>query len=426
LANKTLTSAAVERLKPPHTGQVDHFDQGYPGLALRMSYGGRKTFVYFYRLGGRLRRMSLGTYPAIGLAEAREAWRKARADVQAGRDPVDHGGERDGATDFQGVFEEWLKRDQAGNRSVNVVRRSIERDVLPHWRNRQITDIGRRDVLDVIDAIADRGAPIMARRTHARLHRLFKWAVGRGIIPTNPLADLPKPGEEIRRDRVLSDDELVAVWKAAEQIGWPYGAAVRLLILTGARREEIGQLRWSEIDGDTNFELHSTTAQRYMAMARYRNQHGVLDFTTISLDAHRTKNGEPHHLPLSSPALTLLDQAPRIAGCDFVFTSSGKTHIAAWALAKAKLDQVSQVTAWRIHDLRRTAATGLQKLGTPLQVTEAILGHTAGSRAGVVGIYQRYDYANEKRAALEAWGAHVMALVEGRTANVVAINAGQS
>jgi integrase len=392
--NRTLTNAAVERLKPPASRQVDRFDRGYPGFCLRVSYGGRKTWVFFYRLGGRLRRMTLGTYPAIGLAEAREAWRKARADVQAGRDPLEHRG--DGATDFQSVFEEWLKRDQSANRSVNIVRRSLERDVLAHWQHRQITDIKRRDVLNVLDAIVDRGAPVSARRIHSHLHRLFGWAVGRGIIEVNPLANVPKPGQETPRDRVLTDAELVKVWQAAEQIGWPFGRAVQLLILTGARREEIGRLRWSEIDSDT-----------------------------IKLNGSRTKNGDPHDIPLSSPALTLLGEAPRIVGSDFVFSVTGKTPIAGWAPVKAKLDQVSQVTSWRIHDLRRTAATGLQKLRTPLQVTEAILGHTAGSRAGVIGIYQRHDYANEKRAALEAWGAHVMALVEGRThtATVVAINA---
>jgi integrase len=385
LAKRALTDAAVQRLKPPASGQVDCFDQGYPGLALRMSYGGGKTFVYFYRLGGRLRRLTLGTYPAITLAEAREAWRKARHDVQAGRDPARIRSAGNGTTDFQGVFEEWLKRDQPNKRSVGVVRQQIERDVFPYWQHRQIADINRRDILDVIDAIVDRGAPISARRIQARLHRLFRWAVGRGIIETNPLADLPRPGEDKRRDRVLKDDELIRVWNGAEQLGWPYGPAFQLLILTGARREEIGKLRWCEIvDG------------------------------AIALDGDRTKNGEPHKIPLSTAAGTVIAQLPRIAGSEFVFTFSGHVPLSGWSQAKRQLDDLATVTNWVTHDLRRTCATGLQKLGTPLQVTEAILGHTAGSRAGVIGIYQRHDYANEKRAALEAWGAHVLALVEGR------------
>src|SRR4029077_10470239 len=193
------------------------------------------------------------------------------------------------------------------------------------------------------------------------------------------------PGSETKRDRVLADGEVIAVWGAAGKIGWPCGPAFRLLVLTGARREEIGQLRWSEIVGDA-----------------------------INLEGARTKNGERHIIPLSPPALTLLDQLPRIADSDFVFTISGKSPLARWSGPKANLDDLAGVDAWRTHDLRRTTATGLQRLGVPLQVTEAILGHTAGSRAGVVGIYQRHDYAAEKRSALESWGAHVTDLVEGR------------
>jgi integrase len=317
------------------------------------------------------------------LAEARDAWREARQEVAKGRDPARKDGKA--ATDFRGVFEEWLLRDQGENRSKALVARKLEKDVLPFWQHRPISDIGRRDALDVIDRIADRGAVITARRVHAHLHRLFKWAVGRGIIDFNPLASVPKPGSETKRDRVLSDEELVAVWKAADEIGHPYGSIIKLLILTGCRREEIGQLKWSEIDGDK-----------------------------IVLGGQRTKNGEAHIIPLSAPACAIIEDLPRIAGCEFVITHNGVKPVAAWGRAKALIDAIANIAPWVVHDLRRTTATGLQKLGTPLQVTEAVLGHTGGSRAGVVGIYQRHDYANEKRTALEVWGAHVMALVEGR------------
>jgi integrase len=396
LAKSALTAASVERIKPPAKGQKDIFDRGYPGLALRVSYGGRKSFVYFYRLGGKLRRLTLGMFRPLAHGEtepeaklgnpitlkgARDLWRAARQDAQAGRDPSNRRAGV-GSTNFKGVFEEWMKRDQSNNRSQAVVRRNIERDVLPFWDGRQIGDIGRRDILDVIDAVVDRGSPVMARRLYASLHRLFKWAVGRGIIELNPVANLPKPGREIRRDRVLTDDETVAVWNAAPRLGWPHGDVVRLLLLTGARREEIGGLRWSEID-----------------------------VATIKLKGERTKNGDARDIPLSRAGIAILEAGPRIAGSEFVF---GAKPVKAWPKAKVRLDELSGVTSWRIHDLRRTAATGLQKLGTPLQVTEAILGHTAGSRAGVVGVYQRHDYADEKRAALEAWGAHVVSLVEGK------------
>jgi integrase len=247
LVKRSLTDATVKRIKPPAEGQLDVFDQGFPGLALRLSYGGRKSFVYFYKVGGRLRRMSLGTYPAISLAQAREAWREARQDAQAGRDPASVRKRQKGATDFTSVAEEWLRRDQGKNRSRAAVERLLAKDVLPVWSHRPISEIGRRDVLDVIDSVVDRGSPITARRLHAHLHRLFKWSVGRGIIAINPMMDLPKPGAETKRDRVLTDKELVAVWNAAAIMGWPFGDAVRLLILTGARRQAIAGLRWSEI-----------------------------------------------------------------------------------------------------------------------------------------------------------------------------------
>jgi integrase len=172
---------------------------------------------------------------------------------------------------------------------------------------------------------------------------------------------------------------LAKVWNAAKAPN--FGAATRLLILTGARREEITKLRWSEIDGDT-----------------------------IKLEGDRTKKGAPHIIPLCAAALAVLDGVPHIAGSDFVFTASGSKPIKGWPRHKVQLDAESGVADWVIHDLRRTVATGLQKLGVTLQVVESVLGHVSGSRSGVVGIYQRHDFADEKRAALDAWGAHVMTL----------------
>jgi integrase len=196
------------------------------------------------------------------------------------------------------------------------------------------------------------------------------------------MLDVERPGGEVRRDRVLTDSELVAVWSAAEQMGWPYGHAIRLLILTAARREEIWQLRWDEIHGDE-----------------------------IRLPGPRTKTGhktgQMHIIPISSAALRLLQSVPRFASSDYVFGSS-KPAAGNWAYAKRRLDAIAQIAPWRIHDLRRTTATGLERLGTPLQVTEAILGHVSGSKSGIVGIYQRHSFAAEKRAALEKWGEQVM------------------
>jgi integrase len=373
MPSRAFTAASVERTKPPAKGQVDHFDKGFPGLALRVSYGGGKTWTYFYRAAGRLRRLKLGTYPGMTLAEAREAWRAARKETAAGRDPAAQRPSLAVAT----VAQEWLEKDQAKNRSHRAIERIVERLILPAWQHRSIAEIGRRDVLDLIESVS---APMMARRTFSAIHRMLNWCVRRGIIEHNPASNIDRPGVAVSRERVLNDRELVAVWNAAEQLGWPHGAAVKLLALTGARRSEIWELRWDEIEDGL-----------------------------IRLSGLRTKNGEPHTIPLSTPAISIVEAIPRIAGSDYVFAA--RKPSSNWSNAKADIDAQAKIAPWRMHDLRRTVATGLQKLGTGLQTIEAVLGHTSGSRAGIVGVYQRHSFDAEKRAALEAWGAHVMGLV---------------
>ena len=382
MPRRALTAAAVDRIKPPNKGQVEIFDRGYPGLALRVSYGGGKAWAMFYRRGGKLRRLTLGLYPAMGLAEAREAWRETRKLVARGQDPAQRTA-KTGDT-LANVVEDWLKRDKrkAKASSLYQTRSAINRDVLPVWNGRLITSVSKRDVIELLDGIIDRGAPGKARSVHAHLHRMFKWAVGREIITVSPMDGLECPVTANRRDRVLSDDELAKVWRAAD-VG-PFGDILKLLILTGARREEITQLRWAEVVGDT-----------------------------ISLPGERTKTGEARLIPLSAPAMALLSGVPR-NGSDFVFSADGKKPVNGWSRAKRRLDAATGINQpWVIHDIRRTVANGCQKLGVTLQTVEAILGHTGGSRGGIVKVYQTHDYAAEKRAALEAWGAHVAALVEG-------------
>ena len=399
MAKIKITNAVLERLKPPAAGQVDYFDSAYPGLTLRITAKGVKSWTYFGRVHGKIKRATLGRYPDLSLAKAR---RKAGETADAMRQGIDPAAakraQRAAVRDnFEGVLTEWLKRDQAENRSHAEVKRLIECETLPAWRGRLMSNITRRDVLDCIDAVVDRGSPIMARRLHAHLHRLFRWSVGRGIITANPMEGMEKPGSETQRDRVLSDAELASVWRAAEKVGWPFGPVVRLLILTGARRQEIAGLRWEEIFGDK-----------------------------IELSGSRTKVGEAHTIPLSTVALDLIATLPRIGNSAYLFTTSGKTPVSGWTRSKELLDKAiiefndgRALSDWRLHDLRRTVATGLQRLGVGLQVTEAVLGHVGGSRAGIVGVYQRHEYAEEKKAALEAWGRFVQDMLTGVPAKVM-------
>jgi integrase len=384
---RALTALSVQRLKPPRKGQIDVFDKGYPGLALRISYGGKKTWYSFYTdIAGKVHRLKLGSYsdhPFLGLAEAREAWRETRGAVARGIDPARAQQSDTAAMGFPPVVAEWLKRDQAENKasSLYAVQRVIENDLLPAWRHRRIDQIGKRDVLDLLDGIVDRGAPSMARRVYAHLGCFFKWCLSRDIITVNPMASIPRPSSGAARERVLSAEELAAIYRGAEQLG-PAGTVIRLLALTGARLNEIAQLRWPELNG-----------------------------VAINLPGDRTKNGRPHLIPLSAPAKALLDTMVPIQDCDFVFTVGGRKPVSGWSGNKALLDKVSGVTDWRVHDLRRTCATGMAELGVEPHIVEAVLNHVSGHKAGVAGVYNKAAYAAEKAAALELWGAHVMDLV---------------
>jgi integrase len=333
----------------------------------------------------------------MSLAAAREAWRLAREDIAAGRDPSPKPIAPKPATIFDDVFADWLKRDQAKNRSAKETEQKLRKDVLPFLTGREITDIGLRDCLNAIDPIVDRGAVVQACRVQANLRRLFAWAKGRGIVDKNPLDDVPLPGKAKSRERVLDHDELVKVWNAAGKVGLHRGAAIRLLILTGARRSEIGLLRRDEIrDELLDPEKNDGRTAR-----------------VISLSGDRTKNGEQHLIPLSTAAQSIIDSLPQIGDEGSVFTTR-RGPLKNWHEVKRDIDALVDIPHWTIHDLRRSVATGLQKLGVALTVTEACLGHSSGSRSGIVKVYQRHQYLPEKLAALESWGAKVMGLVEGR------------
>jgi integrase len=220
----------------------------------------------------------------------------------------------------------------------------------------------------------------------------------RGSAPTNPFAELPMSSSNTKRERVLSDQEAGAIWRAAGEAPLPFGAIVRLLMLTGQRREEVAGMTWVELSED---------------------------LATWTIPATRTKNGIPHLVPLSQPAREILNarrsdktgddqDAHQCAEPALVFPGERGTPFSGWSKAKSALDTASGVSGWWLHDLRRTLATGLQRLGVRLEATEAALNHLSGSRAGIVGIYQRHDWAEEKRAALDAWSAHLLAASEGR------------
>jgi integrase len=394
-----MTAASLARLKPPAAGQVDFFDHSYPGLALRVSAGDVRSWTYFGRVHGKLKRATLGRFPAMSLAQARRKAGEIAEAMAAGIDPAAAKREmRLNRDDVASVVEQWLVRDQARNRSAKHVRQALQRHVLPRWRGRPIASVSRRDVLDLTDDVGDTAGPAAARNIHALLHRLFRWAAQREIVPASPMADLSLPGRAVSRDRVLEDAELATIWKAAAGIMWPFESIFQLLILTGARRDEIGSLRWSEIAGDT-----------------------------IRIPRERSKNFELRPIPINAPAAEIIKALPRFVRSDFVFSTTGTTAVSGWSRAKAALDAAATdindgmpLAPWRTHDMRRSVATGLQRLGISLQAIEAVLGHVTGSRSGIVGTYQRYAFEPEARAALAAWGEHIQRIVSAGAASQTA------
>jgi len=415
MPTRKLTDLFVERAKSPARGRVEYFDAAFPGLALRVTENGGKSWCAFYRLKGRLRRFTIGRYPAIKPAQARREAAAALERVRGGVDPAEEKRAqremRTPETDtFGAVALDYLERHHRKNSRKSTyleAKRDIERNVLPKWRGRPIASISRREVLDLIDAIIARGAEVQANRTLARLRALFNWAVEKDRVATSPVARMKLPTQEQARDRVLSDDELRWLWQASDEIGWPFGPLVKLLLLTAQRRDEVAGMEWSEID----------LLKRVWTLPR-----------------HKAKNDRVHEVQLSDAAIEVLRSLPRI-GDGLVFTTTGKTPISGFSKAKRRLDAAmhkanrvelstkkgASIPGWTLHDLRRTAATGMAKLKISPHVTDKVLNHVSGTISGVAAIYNRFEYLDERRDALDAWGRYLSDLIEPATSTVVAI-----
>jgi integrase len=393
-----LTVRAVEAMRP--AADRREIADGYlAGLYLVLQPSGAKSWAVRYRHNGATRKFTIGSYPAVDLKAARELGAKALRAVAEGRDPGQEKAQARASQpdSIETVAKQFIERHcRRVNRprTARETERLLRRNVLPRWRGRSVDSITRRDVLDVLDRVVDAGAPIEANRVLAATRKMFAWAVARDIIAASPCAGVTPPSPERSRDRVLNDNELRLVWLAAKQIGWPFGPLVQLLALTGQRREEIGQMRWSEID---------------------------LEKRLWTMPPTRTKNNQQHEVALSAPAVAILKSVPRLAGSDLAFTTNGATPVSGYSKAKRQIDALlpPNTPHWTLHDLRRTAASGMARLGINLPVIEKILNHASGSFAGIVGVYQRHSFADEKRHALEAWGNFVAALVEGKPAGKV-------
>lgn len=386
------------------TDYKDNQANRVPGLVLRVSPKAR-NWVLTARLPGRKNpsRIKLGGLAEMSLTEARSAALAMKTAIRDGHDPqAERKERRDTAAAIRADVID-VHIDAFGEHCKKVNRTGLEqattmrKEILPHWKGRHIATISRRDVRALVEEKA-RTAPVRANRILALLKRFFNWSIERDIIENNPAADVKPVAKETSRDTVLTDPQLLDVWKTAGKLGRPFGAIVQLLILTAQRRDEVAGMRWSEID---------------------------LDKKEWVISPARAKNSNENRVPLTDVAVEIIKGQYRLKGSDFVFPSGrrpAERSVSGFSKAKTRLDDMSGVTGWRLHDLRRTAASGMASYKVAPHVVEKILNHTDGVLGGVAGIYNRFGYDEEKRHALEIWSAHIERLESAGTVdNVVAI-----
>jgi integrase len=382
MARLNVKSVETER---PSKARREIPDAYLPGLYLIVQPSGAKSWAVRYRHEGRPRKHTIGPYPLFDLKAAREAGGKALRAAAEGDDPAS--AKKRTADSVNAAVGQFLDRHVKRNyrpKPMREAERLLDLYVRKPWGDRKITEVRRTDVRSVLEKIVAGGAPIAANRVHSIIRKFFNWCLEQEIVEASPCAGLKPPaGKEDSRDRILSDDELRRVWKAADKLGAPYGAMVQLLILTGQRRGEVVGMQWAELD---------------------------LKDRVWTLPRERVKNDRRHEVPLSLQAIAIIKGLPRISD-QFVFSLNAETPLNGFGKNKDRIDELSGVADWVVHDLRRTVASGMARLGISLAIIEKVLNHVSGSFAGIVGVYQRHEFAEEKRAALEKWADHVERLV---------------
>jgi len=399
--DRFLTSLAVE------VGRKDRlvFDTVSPGLGVRVTKTGTRTFIAQWTDPATKRKVRepLGVWGNLSIAQAREAAKVRLGQVAKGINPraerlrlkaEDERERAETALTFETLVDDWVELHLAHRRPRyrDEAQRAIKY-VFPDLLKKPAARITRAEVLAIVDRLIKEKKPAMASRALAYARAAFNWAAKRDMIAASPLLGMPVTTGTSERDRVLTDAELAEAWAAAAQMAYPWGPFFRLVILTLQRREEVAGMRWSEFSADR---------------------------TVWVLPAARMKNGKPHHVHLSEPARAVLSGITKVDKCDYVFSTTSKTPVSGFAKAKAALDAAimkartevaaqagtdpAPLTPWVLHDLRRTGASTLARLGFDSIAIDKLLAHQPTKLRGVAAIYQRYDFAEERAAALDAWG----------------------
>jgi integrase len=402
-----LTERSIKKLPRPAHGAAEYSDDLLPSLVLRVHSTGGHSWCARYRVkgSGQQRRLTLGKWPALSIAQARELASKELRRVANGADPSGareaakaaertgqlEGGFADEARRFIEVYsrqrnKSWrttahrlglklVNKTALKDRTIKCEWEIVRGSPCDRWRKRTVNSVTKRDIVEALDAANERG-PVLANRVHAALARFFSWAVERGLISISPATGTKAPNREQSRDRVLTPEELSAVWWAAEELKPPFNAFVQLLILTAARRNEVAGMTGSELAA------------------------GVW-----TIPKARAKNSEPNMLPLPPRAVEIVDALPRSPN-GLLLTTTGTTPISGFSKMKRILDVAvakrMKIAPWTLHDLRRSVATGLGELGTEPHVIDMILGHRP--LTAVAGTYNRSRYLEDKKTALVVWG----------------------
>ena len=417
MPTRKLTKREIEskRAEASRTGSaVVLWDQDLKGFGCRVSASGKASWLVKKLLGAggreaRTVKHVFGDYEEMSLDKARDEAIKLIAEIRSGVDLSQRKRQvrseqtkvqQSGA--FGPVVELYLKRKSQPGRFWSELEGRFEREIIPKiGKDTLVASITKANIRHLIETKEDTH-PGAARTLFESLRPFFKWCVERDIIVVSPMQDLSPPPIPDARDRILTDVEIRAFWSATEAMSWPFGPLYQLLLLTAQRRDEVAGMRRSEID---------------LAKAEWL------------IPSDRTKNGKEHLVHLSPQAVTIIQNLPispshnlHYGISDLIFTTTGTTALSGFSRAKLALDRVMQPTKpWRIHDLRRTAASGMASLGFQPHIVERVLNHVSGAQGGLVGVYQRYEFVLERKKAIEAWGGYIQQLLTERSSSNVVV-----
>lgn len=385
MAKKRFTDKWLKHLPPPRTGRLEFVDAICPGLQLRLSYKGTKTFSVVYRIHGRLLRTGIGRYPLWSLADARRKAQEILRGADEGIDPRIEAKEDREAITYAEMVEAYTDLHLKPNvRSWRNISSHLRHARLNHFKTRKAASIEKREIVAVIDKIVTAGMPAAAINSLRYLKMVFNWAAGRDMVPLNPCNNIPPPARAVERDRILSNDEIVAVWNATYLLPSPFGEMFRMFMLTGQRRTEVSNMRWSHLGEDV-----------------------------WTIPRELVKKDRAHAIPLTREMIKTLPSKCFCVDNPYIFsTTGGKSPSSNYCKMKRKLDELSGTSGWRIHDIRRTVRSKLAELRVPQEVARKITNHADGK---IDRIYNRHEYLAEKREALEKWENHLMELLKQRT-----------